>query len=109
MDNLHPKSILIGEIVPGISIKFGESKSKLGSKQYKLGEISFLKSMYTEDDVITFWSTYRVYFITDKNKNKKIPPIINMAKNLIHDVQIVVCDLRSADRLTFLTQIKDIK
>jgi hypothetical protein len=109
MDNLHPKSILSGEIVPGISIKFGESKSKLGSKQYKLGEISFLKSMYTEDDVITFWSTYRVYFITDKNKNKKIPPIINMAKNLIHDVQIVVCDLRSADRLTFLTQLKDIK
>lgn len=105
--NVHPKSHFHIEILSGIIAYFGEPKSKLYSRRYKLTRLVFSKELYSEDMVDVFWRKFHIKYINHKHKNKKLPPIfrvIGRPDRLIHMGYIIVCEPSQPERENLLSQ-----
>lgn len=93
-NRVHKQSIFSVEMYPGIVAEFGEPKSKLGSKRYHLTKLTFLKEIYSEQKVKSFWSSFQVKYVSHKHKGEKVGPIYKVVGNpqhLIYGGYIVIC------------------
>lgn len=73
--NMHPKSIFEVDLEDGVIATFGEPKSKLHSKRFKLIDVYFLKEFYTLDEAYDWWRFYDVRYINGKHRGKKLPEV----------------------------------
>lgn len=90
----HSKSLFTVEIYPGLVAEFGESKSKLGSKQYQLTKLTFSKHIYPISAVDYFRTNFHVKYLPYRHNGKKLPPIYKVIGNpqrLIRGGYIVIC------------------
>ena len=103
----HEKSLFKIEIYPGIVAEFGEPKSKLKSKKYKLTQIMFLKERYSGEVIEEFRQRFHIKYIEKGHNGKKLPPIykvVGRPDRLIRGGYIVVCDNSSGLRETYKRQ-----
>lgn len=103
----HHKSLFTVEIYPGLFAEFGESKSKLGSKQYQLTKLTFSKQVYSITAVEFFRSNFHVKYLPYRHNGKKLPPIYKVVGNpqrLIRGGYIVICKNSDSLRKSTLEQ-----
>ena len=103
----HKKSLFEVEIYPGIIAEFGEPKSKLYSKKYRLTRLKFSKDRYCRDLIDDFRKRFHVKYLKNKNFGKKLPPIykvIGRPDRLVRGGYIIVCENTSALRETYKQQ-----
>ncbi|MCL2717242.1 MAG: restriction endonuclease [Lachnospiraceae bacterium] len=103
----HEKSRFKVEIYPSIIVEFGEPKSKLKSKKYKMIQINFLKERYSREIVDRFLKRFHVKYIKYKHNGRKLPPIYRVmgrADKLIREGNIIICDNTSSHREAFARQ-----
>lgn len=103
----HEQSLFLIEIYPGVIAEFGEPKSKLKSKQYRLTKLVFQKNKYSKEMIESFQSNFHVKYIPHKHNGRKVAPIYRVIGNpqrLIHGGYIVICKNTSAVRASFKEQ-----
>lgn len=106
IQSVHKKSVFRIEIYPGIVAEFGEPKSKLKSKRYKLTQLFFDKKRYTKEMVEMFWTNFHVKYIPyQREKNVRlIYRVIGSPQHLIHGGYIVICKNTSYVKESFKVQ-----
>lgn len=103
----HEKSLFTIRIYPDIKAEFGEPKSKLNSKQYRLTQIEFQKDRYSDELIADFLQRFHVKYIRKDNIGKKLPPIyrvIGRPDKLVRGGYIIICENSSPLRETYKKQ-----
>jgi hypothetical protein len=103
----HSKSTFDVEVLPGISAKFGEPKSKFRSSQYHLIQLSIDRNLYSEEISEAFWKRFNVVYINSRKQGKRLPQIyrvIGSPNRLIHHGYIAICEPSLMEREVFSKQ-----
>lgn len=105
--NAHSQSVFNIEVLPGISARFGEPKSKFRSSQYHLLQLSIDKELYSEEIAGAFWRRFNIIYINSQKRGKKLPQIyrvIGSPNRLIRHGYIAICEPILLEREAFSKQ-----